>query len=142
MPNWQGRQSPNRPVWDENSDVRPPLAARREVPRIPPPHSNSDSRDRALAEESAIAKGRLEREAARSEHERSETLRDQIHYAAVGGFWCAATVCLFGFVVWALHLLGPEAWHFLSPERISKIESIVTTGSVITLIATYFRHRL
>src|SRR5436309_3402529 len=118
MPNWPGGQSPNNPVWDEHTGVRPPIAARRQVPSIAPPHSSSDSRGRALAEEAAIANGRLEREAARSEHERSETLRDQIHYAAVAGIWCAAAVCLCGFAVWALHLLGPEAWHFLSSERI------------------------
>jgi hypothetical protein len=53
-----------------------------------------------------------------------------------------AAALVLGFLIWAFHLLAPEEWQFLSAQRISKLESIVTTGSVATLIANYIRQRL
>ncbi len=49
--------------------------------------------------------------------------------------------CLFvGFLgTWAWHFLIPTYWHWLSPDQIEKIESIIFSGTLGAMASIYFR---
>jgi hypothetical protein len=128
--------------WDPQHGPTPHLAAFKRVPPYPHPDGTPESRRRATDEKYAIDERRLAHLAKQSEHARREQLRNHLNLAALAFIWCAVGVAFAGLVVWTIHVLGPESWHFLTPQQISKVESIATTGSVITLIAKYFKDRL
>src|SRR5436190_12807887 len=139
MPSSQG---PSPGSWGPQSGPSPHLAVYKQVPPYPQPDGTPESNRRAQEESYAINERRLIYEAKQGEHSRNEDLRDQIHLAVVVGIWCAVFALLAAFFVWVFHLLAPEEWQFLTAQRISKPESSMTTGSIATLIANYFRQRL
>jgi hypothetical protein len=135
------RQGPLPDRWGP-SGPSSHLAMYRQVPPYPPPDGTEDSRRRASEEKEAFDEQRLILEAKQGDHFRRERLRNHFSHAAVLCIWCVASAMMMGFFIWVFHLVAPEAWQFLSAERISKLESIVTTGSVATLIAQYIKKQL
>lgn len=103
------------------------------VPAIPPPEVDES----ANREAAAFGQGNLEEEARRNEHNRRERLRFHIGWAAVWLFWMAVIGVGGMALVWFYHLIAPMAWHWLSVEQVSKIQGMLFSGVVASVIPVY-----
>lgn len=78
----------------------------------------------------------LRRQAVRSDHRRNENFRDHFEKIAIASLWGIALILTLVVVAWFWHLLAPGEWGWLSVDQLSKLQNIVTGGS-LTSIASF-----
>ena len=84
----------------------------------------------------------LRKEAEKSEFKRNEGFKQHFGIITVVALYAMALgVLLFGFT-WAWHILAPHCMHWLEPDELGRIQSIVTGGVLAGLIADQFRKRM
>lgn len=108
---------------------------KRQVKRITPPSAAKDENELALAESLAIEEGRLKAKALKSEHSRKEVLRNFFLYAASIFIIAGILIMLAIVITWAVHLLAPDEFHWLTQEQISELQKVLS-GSLIAVIAS------
>jgi hypothetical protein len=122
--------------------------SKKTIPRLPPAEERilAGTDDQATKETLQLSSGKtledLQHDAAKNEHERTESFRDLfdalIKIAVVLGF---AAIVLFG-ATWVWHLLMPSSWHWLTEQDVDHIQNIVTGGVIATLVGDHFKRRL
>lgn len=81
-------------------------------------------------------------ESAANEAQRQEEFKAHIEQWFRRGVSTAAITLLALFVVWALHLVFPESWKWLSHEAIEKIQTIITGGAIAGIATDHLRKRM
>ena len=51
---------------------------------------------------------------------------------------------IFGFAIaiWAIHYFIPESCHWLSPDQLAKIQSVIFSGSLGAIVSAYAQNRI
>ncbi|MEZ5657796.1 MAG: hypothetical protein R3E83_04540 [Burkholderiaceae bacterium] len=99
----------------------------------------------ALAKKEAMlinSGGDIEADGKRKEHTRDQRFRDWLHYGILALLVFGIIFFIGGAVIYALHLFGPKGYHWLSPEQIEKIETILASVITTGALANYVSRRL
>ena len=81
----------------------------------------------------------LEKDAKRRSHTRREGSKDHAYRAGLSLLWLIVSVFFIGIAFWGYHLLTPVAMHFLNNEQIDRLENLVASAAVATLVSEYIR---
>jgi hypothetical protein len=108
---------------------------------VPAPKAEPTKVDNLAAEREAqgYENARLDQEARRKDHGREQSLRDHVHLGTIGLFWTFVLCTGAAAVVFAFHMLTPDAWHFLSPELFAALKGAVAGGLASGLFTEYSR---
>lgn len=82
----------------------------------------------------------LRQQAVRSDHRRNENFRDHFEKIATASLWGIALILTLVVVAWFWHLLAPGEWGWLSVDQLSKLQNIVTGGSLTSIASIAARH--
>lgn len=109
------------------------------VPRIPePPLGGFDTN--ADKESALLASGNYEEEAKKNHHNRSELIKDNLHYASIGVIWLiVAALAVFG-ISFVIHLATP--WGWLPDKQLHDIQNILFSGLLAGVLSSHFRQYL
>ena len=91
-------------------------------------------------EAAAVAAGTLEEQSKRSEHRRSERLRDHIHRAMVCLVWLILFLIVIAILVVSWHHLVPEGWCWLSAIQLGVL--FLFSGALVAGAARYITARV
>ncbi len=103
------------------------------IPVIQPPAPD----ERALQEANSYAQGSLEEEAKKNEHNRRERLRYHMGCAAVVLFWMAVLGVTAMGIAWFWHMVTPIPLHYLEEAQVNKIQGMLFSGVVASVIPVY-----
>ncbi len=121
---------------DDGADSSPP----KEVKPILPPATEDSV---ANKEEKVFEVGdSYEKEFKIRDYLRAENLRNILHWLVVGGVVITGLLLISGIVIWALHVLLPVHWHWLTPEQISEIQKIMSSALLAMVISDYSKKYL
>jgi len=110
---------------------------------IPSINPSGEVDDKAKDETDAFSENEnLEAEATRNKHNRKQRILHHVSFAMVIVFWVAVLLALGAIVSWAWHFLTPEHKHYLTPEQINKIETVIFTGATASLVQAYAKKHL
>lgn len=115
---------------------RPSLKVGR--PAVPPAAGDA----RAEAEHQAFKNEDLERDAREQDHGRKQNLYKNVHYATIVLFWIAVVslgLMMLGFVS---HLLLPKCRHFIPPDQLDIIKSLLVGAAASSVMTGYARKLL
>jgi hypothetical protein len=84
----------------------------------------------------------LRRQAEASDHGRNERFKDALEKIANVAMWVAAALILTITVVWVYHLVMPASCQWLTPSQFDKIQSILVSVAVSSVVTAYFQKRL
>ncbi len=113
--------------------------------QIPTPNQEGYSPEtyqRSLEEKAAIHHGELENKAASNHHNRTERLKWVINIAAESVVWSLMPVFAVFLIVWAIHMVCPVYWHWLSKDQFYSLQSILFTGFFATFISKYISQNI
>jgi hypothetical protein len=96
----------------------------------------------AAAEAQGYASGNLEQLSKLSQHERNESLRDNVHNMAVCGMWIMGFMFLSGFCIMAYHYIMPERMCWLSSEQLKILTTFMFSSAVTGTAGKYIGDRL
>ena len=97
--------------------------------KIKPEQIPSEENGLANAEAKALAEGEdLKKDAEKREHGRKQELKDILVLGIKFFFWLFLIVVVVMSLTWVFHLLTPEGWHYLCPEQIDKIQTMLFSG--------------
>lgn len=104
--------------------------------RFPEQNPKPESLDKHSAQQEAIAfqDESLEEQSQKAQHKRREVFRDLFLRAACIGFWAAFGGALVLFLYWIIHLMLPLCWHWATPEQLDKIQTLLFTGAMATVV--------
>jgi hypothetical protein len=109
---------------------------------IPQPPTPSGDDKLALSEFEAIGRGRnLEKEEAESNFDRNKLTKSILAWVIRGLVVIAGIALASGLFVWVYHLLAPDCYRWLSDERISEIQDLVTSA-LLGMVASEYARRL
>lgn len=102
--------------------------------------------DSGVREANQLSRGlsaeEIEREQENSEHLRSESFRNHFERIAIASLWIVAGLLAAGLVTWFWHLLAPTRLHWLEPERLDRVQNIVTGAVLIGVISNHIKRRI
>lgn len=125
---------------------------------IPPPPEDREPSSRATEEASRVREGeaieppksqereetadKLAREAAEGEHERTQSALSTL--AGLFRLLISTIILLLAgaISVWAAHLMLPVKAHWLTPEQVATLQTIVLSAVVIGAVSDYLRRYL
>ncbi len=94
------------------------------TPTETPPEDDTSANEEA----NALAQNRdLEKEERESKHDRNESFRENIKKAITWLIWVGFGIAVWASGTWAWHLLIPEKYHYLTPDQIDKVQTILFT---------------
>jgi len=102
----------------------------------------TDNKEKAAFDELEEEKARIEKSRLQKDHERGEILRDAINNTLIWTFRAVVIAIMVLGAVWAVHLIIPISWHWLTATQLSTIHNIFTGGIVSSVLIEYFRRRL
>jgi len=117
----------------------------RRVPDLSEAETGAAEQDRESSgerEAAAVAAGTLEEESKRSEHIRSESLRDHVHRGMLALVWLIFILIAFAILVVTWHHLVPESWCWLSNTQLGVLETFLFSGALVSAAAGYIRVRI
>ena len=112
--------------------------SKRDVPDVPLDQIPS-SDDASKMEAAGFDNASLEKDAKRRSHNRREGSKDHVYYAGLFLLWLIVVVVFLGITLWGYHLLTPASIHFLDNEQIDRLENLVASAAVATLVSEYLR---
>jgi hypothetical protein len=90
----------------------------------------------------AIAAGTLEELSRQSEHQRSERLRNQVHYAIVVLIWLGGFLTALALLCVAWHHMVTVKWCWLSDVQESVLETFLFSGALFSAAGRYVATRI
>lgn len=121
---------PEPPLPPEPEDALP------EIPALPEFLQGTPDR-KAYAESAGFAHKNLEEVAGRNEHTRRQRLLENMSWAAVIMFWLGVAIVAAAVVSVAWHYLLPESFAWLSTRQLEKLQAMLLSGTVFSLISGY-----
>ena len=106
------------------------------------PESQTDGDLQAIGESHAIKRQDLDADKQRNEHGRQENLRTvfavcvNITITLVFGLICTALLVV------AFHYLAPEDEHWVNPDKIKTVSTILFSGTLFAFLGLYVRDRV
>ncbi|GER00805.1 hypothetical protein JCM17845_14280 [Iodidimonas gelatinilytica] len=90
----------------------------------------------------ALDEKEIKKRAAANEHNRNEKFRDNFELYAIMALWVTGVVILLLLITWALHILLPEEFHWLSSSQLEKVEHLSIGGIIASLGVGHIKKRL
>lgn len=100
--------------------------------------------DQLAQQESQVfnSKRDLETESAEGEHDRFQKFRCTVNCIAIWMLYLFAVLFVVGVVTIAWHLMTPEQYHYLSPEQVDKLHTIVGSALFSSIATNYIKNRV
>lgn len=79
---------------------------------------------------------------------KGQKLKNQFYFTKTIGVIALIVISVFSiifltaFVVWALHFILPDSRHWLSPEQLSKIQSMIFSGAMGAIVSSYLKKQV
>lgn len=104
--------------------------------KFPDQNPKPENLDKQSAQQEAIAiqNESLEEQSEKAQHKRRERFRDSFLKAACVGFWVAFSGAMVLFLYWLIHLMLPVCWHLATPAQLDKIQTLLFTGAMATVV--------
>ena len=97
--------------------------------KIKPEQVPTEKNGLANAEAKALAEDvDLKKDAQQREHGRKQELKDILVRGIKFFFWLFLIVVVGMLLTWVYHLLTPKDWHYLRPDQIDKIQTMLFSG--------------
>ncbi|MDK1377079.1 MULTISPECIES: hypothetical protein [unclassified Sinorhizobium] len=115
-------------------------------PDASPPEASHLAVDSALKEAELLGSNltaeQIKRRAEANEANRNEKFRNHFEKIAILSLW-GFFVLFTGLIsAWFWHYLAPVAWHWLTAEQLTKVQTLATGGIVATIAAGHLKKRL
>lgn len=108
-----------------------------------PESSEAAPDELATAEAHQLATGTdLERDGKTREHGRHQTFRDHVNRAMLALFWVIIACVGAGVAVFAFHLVAPDAWHWLKPAAVEKLQTLLAAALLSSALTGYVNKRM
>lgn len=106
---------------------------------ITPSDITAEDSARVTAEEEAVAFSRQDYDTIQLK--RRLNFHKHVHWVKLGFLYCISAAYFVAAVIWMLHLLAPESWHFMPAENYTTLQNLLF-GSIIGGLANQFAHRI
>jgi len=106
------------------------------VKHVRPPEEYVGDAD-ARAEADAFDTAKLDEESRKKDHQRGESLKLWLHWLTLLGISVMAFLLLMGVVIWALHALAPDNWHWLSTPQRDRLREIMSSALLAIVVTDY-----
>ncbi len=63
-------------------------------------------------------------------------------YLVVGVAIVFTVLFVLSVLSWAIHHIAPESWNWLNPDQLSKIQSIIFSGSLGAIVSSVFKNKI
>lgn len=121
----------------ENQSVASVLDALRDYGRPPENGGVLPSSSAPSVEEEMASYGNktLEEDAAKQEHARNQKWKNHFNRAFIIAFWFLWTCFILMVFALIFHWVMPDKWHWLTPEQLDKIKTVIMAALVSKTIA-------
>ena len=113
----------------------------REVPNVQPARGGRKRTSRANREREAFREG-YGAHSKHKQHFRKEDLRSVIHWSIVILVLIAVVTIGGMLATWGWHTLAPQHYHWLSPEELTQIKSLLFSAAMAAFVSEYARKML
>jgi len=107
--------------------------------------SSSSPNDLAVQEARVMSGGmsfeELQADAKKSEHSRNEKFKDHLEKIVLWGLYVTAFGTGTFAIIWGLHVILPEKWHWLDHTQLESMQNLLTGGVLAGLVGDHFRKR-
>lgn len=104
--------------------------------KVKGPQIGSESIDDDLAKREAVdfSQETLQADEAQQNHSRKQRFHNHLITAIILAFWMGIAVLVGLVFSWLYHILTPGSCHYLSPDQIEKIQTMLFSGLVSGLL--------
>lgn len=98
---------------------------------------------KARSEAISMASGNdLENDSKVREHGRHQTFRNHLNKATIALFWVVTVSLVLGVLTYALHMITPVSWHYLTETQFEKLQTILVAAIVSSSLRSYVDQRM
>jgi hypothetical protein len=90
----------------------------------------------------AIGSGKLKADAESKEHDRHQKFRDNINLATLRVFWSVVWCLIASIFIFTYHLITPDSWHFLSPDQLGTLKTLLGGAILSSALSGYVTKRM
>jgi hypothetical protein len=77
-----------------------------------------------------------------NEHNRDQRFKEQFEIISLVAMWVLAAGMFIAAAIWFYHLVTPYSWPRLCQDQIDDIQSLLTGGLIVGILANHFQKRI